>query len=146
MTVTNGAGCTSTESIRIRTDPCNNDNGCETPLARPDPGNTNEPTGINSDNAIEKYDVLGKDINTHGISNGMVHAYPNPASQELILDYAEKVAEIKALAFYDLNGRKLFDVEVSDTGISQLDVSMLPPGLYILKINGMVAMRVAVTR
>lgn len=146
VTVTNDAGCTASKSIRIRTDPCYNDSGCENPPARPEPGNSEEPADINSDNAIEKYDGMGKGINTRSNSNGLVHAYPNPASNELILDYAEKVAEIEALAFHDLNGRKLFDVKLSGTGISQLDVSMLPPGLYVLKINGTIAMRIALAQ
>lgn len=146
VTVTNDSGCTATKSITIRTNPCNNNSGCTEPWNRAVPSDITRPFEAAPRDATEELDITGMVSAAQSRDNSSVRVYPNPASHELILDYSKQVDKIEFLALYNLTGLKIRDVEVFSTGFTRLDVSMLPPGLYILNINGTKALRVALTR
>lgn len=146
VTVTNDAGCTATRSITVKTTACNNEGGCTDIWPRGTPGDETAWEDAPPAEATGEHPYNGTEINAQTSSNGLVRAYPNPASHELLLDYSEQVDKIQSLALFNLAGRKIRDVEVSGTGSTRLDVSALPPGLYILNINGTMALRVALVR
>jgi bilirubin oxidase len=71
--------------------------------------------------------------NTPGSAESDVNIYPNPAADRLHIDLSDKSAAVYYVTIYDVLGRKKFMLPkpmVSDA----LDVSMLTPGDYLLKI------------
>ncbi len=122
---------------------CINTSGCAAPWNLTDP---NQGEGAileeDADNLVEG----AKMTTTQTYGNGLIQIYPNPASQELNLDYSEQMADVHTIALFNLNGQKVLGVEISDTGYSRVDVSALPTGLYFLKINGTLALKVALVR
>ncbi len=149
VTATNHAGCTATKSVTVKTVACNNNSGCAPPWGLPTSGEENEEILENeeSERTAERDKWLENEASQeNSTGNELVRAYPNPASRELILDYAEQLAEVESIVLFDLNGRKLLDVEIDDSGYSRVDVSALPVGVYFLKINGAFVLRVALAR
>ena len=66
------------------------------------------------------------------LSNGKMLFYPNPAADVFSVDAGEKVSWIK---IYHLNGNLLLSQEV--TGKSVINISSLPKGIYVVKMNGL---------
>ena len=66
------------------------------------------------------------------LSNGKMLFYPNPAADVFSVDAGEKVSRIK---IYHLNGNLLLSQEV--TGKSVINISSLPKGIYVVKMNGL---------
>ena len=61
-----------------------------------------------------------------------VHVFPNPVSAELTVSSAEL---IKELAIFDLLGREVYRHDFNSENVN-VDVTHLPKGLYIIKVNG----------
>ena len=59
--------------------------------------------------------------------------YPNPATDKLHFDLPEGKTDAE-LSIYDLSGRKYITQTVHDQATT-LDISLLPPGLYLIYIN-----------
>ena len=59
--------------------------------------------------------------------------YPNPASDYLIVDM--KTQRINSFQVYDIAGRVIKDEEINPTDNKNIDVSDLPIGIYLLRIN-----------
>ncbi|QAA82492.1 T9SS type A sorting domain-containing protein [Aequorivita sp. H23M31] len=61
--------------------------------------------------------------------------YPNPSQGELNIE-ARIYAGPANLAIYDMNGRKVFNMDVEITQTRNIDISSLKTGIYLLKIEG----------
>ena len=79
-------------------------------------------------------------------SESMLRAYPNPATNQLTLDNGESV--IKEVVVFDITGRQVKRI-ISNEFQTTIDVSNLPTGMYIAKINtdqGLLTRKVQVVR
>ena len=63
---------------------------------------------------------------------GLIKVYPNPASNSLFVE-KEKAGELK-LSLRDIRGRILLE-SISSGQSAQLNISTLPPGIYILSMS-----------
>ncbi len=63
----------------------------------------------------------------------LVQAYPNPTAGKLTLKPELGIKEASAILF-DLNGKKLMDISITDE--TTVDLSQLPSGIYLLNISG----------
>ena len=102
-------------------------------------------TIINTD-TITSYDVL-LDIQEADMLQRLTGVVPNPATGSARVVSSLGLQRVEA---YDLSGRKVDDVRVSDGSLSAtLDVSQWPSGIYMLRIHttqGTVSKRLSVTR
>jgi hypothetical protein len=57
--------------------------------------------------------------------------FPNPASDIL---HVESVSMIERITIFNLTGNPILDIPDSSDYITSVDVSKLPPGLYIVRI------------
>ena len=63
-----------------------------------------------------------------------IHVYPNPARTFLVIEYeAEKVS---SCSLQNINGQTVSKISIYKEGSTRLDVSHLPPGIYILHFTG----------
>ena len=58
--------------------------------------------------------------------------YPNPVTDKL---YVSGVSAISNASVYDFNGRRILEAELSNNN-SSIDLSTIPFGVYLLKVNG----------
>jgi len=70
--------------------------------------------------------------NIHAVEKSEVKLYPNPALSELLLDNGQEL--IKEVALYDVMGKKVRYLTVNAFSTT-VDVSDLPNGIYVVKIN-----------
>ena len=70
--------------------------------------------------------------NIHAVEKSEVKLYPNPALSELLLDNGQEL--IKEVALYDVMGKKVRHLFVNAFS-TIVDVSDLPNGIYVVKIN-----------
>ncbi|MCP4313659.1 MAG: T9SS type A sorting domain-containing protein [Bacteroidetes bacterium] len=68
------------------------------------------------------------------VKRGDLRVYPNPASTHLFIVYQPIHAATGKLM--DSSGRSVMQFELAPGGSSQLDVSNISPGIYILKLEG----------
>lgn len=64
--------------------------------------------------------------------------YPNPTTDQLFLIFSENDIQDVSVSVYNLNGQQLFSQEIivnTASPVSVNNISELPSGLYILKIN-----------
>lgn len=64
----------------------------------------------------------------------IVSLYPNPASENAIIDFAIIEGE-KQISIYDLQGRRIGDTITTEELKHQLDLSNLQTGIYVIKIQ-----------
>jgi hypothetical protein len=79
-------------------------------------------------------------ISVENVRSAILAVYPNPASHRVNITHAE-AASNAVISITNLNGRKVFSLKpAKGTTLSKdIDVSMLPPGNYILAfLNGSV--------
>jgi hypothetical protein len=60
--------------------------------------------------------------------------YPNPASHDLTL---ESSTHISSYQIFDINGKEVLAEDQLNSMQKSIDVNTLPPGIYILKVNGL---------
>ena len=65
------------------------------------------------------------------ISNFNIH--PNPSSSNVKISAIE--TQIKTIDVYDLNGKLVISNQYNSVAITDLNISNLSNGIYILKIN-----------
>jgi len=70
--------------------------------------------------------------NIHAVEKSEVKLYPNPALSELLLNNGQEL--IKEIALYDVMGKKVRYLTVNAFS-TIIDVSDLPNGIYVVKIN-----------
>jgi hypothetical protein len=63
-----------------------------------------------------------------------VSLYPNPASENTIIDFVILEGE-KQVSIYDLQGRKVGDTITTEKLKHQLDLSNLQTGIYVIKMQ-----------
>ncbi len=74
-------------------------------------------------------------VDTENFANSQILVYPNPTIGKLYIDISR--VENNAIAFvYSITGKKLKKINLSNQSISELDITSLSSGLYILKISG----------
>lgn len=81
-------------------------------------------------------DTVSLDVTiTLGISNNklaqLIHIYPNPTKDVLTID-ASNIAQTYTLKLVDIHGKQLM-IQNKNTGITSLDLSQLPAGIYIVE-------------
>lgn len=73
-----------------------------------------------------------------GIENSSINSgfnlYPNPASKTVSLRFNTPFTEGK-VEVYDLNGRKLKTLQANNAYTTEMDISFLPSGIYLVKAN-----------
>jgi subtilisin family serine protease len=65
-----------------------------------------------------------------------VMVYPNPFREQVTIDYAVNVEDVKTIELYHINGQHVRSIEVNANGQTIIDTSDLNSGLYIISING----------
>ncbi|NUM50544.1 MAG: T9SS type A sorting domain-containing protein [Flavobacteriales bacterium] len=91
---------------------------------------------------IAKYIGAGPDTcgNTTGINENKVQTeglrvYPNPASNNVTIEWSKEL-QVQSLAVFDYLGREVLNEKLSNNTHSlQLDVSALPQGMYFLHLQ-----------
>lgn len=68
-------------------------------------------------------------------ANNLLAAYPNPASNELKIDFSSAESENATVTLYDLQGRMIREAEGSNNSEVKWDVSSITEGSYILKLT-----------
>lgn len=63
-----------------------------------------------------------------------INLYPNPADCYMTIDIQSQASDIFEYFVFDLNGNQLINGKIQ-TGVNQLNVSVLKNGLYILRIK-----------
>jgi len=89
-----------------------------------------------------KYDLT----NIHAVEKSEMKIYPNPALSELLIDNGQEL--MKEVSLYDVMGRKVKHLPVNAPSTT-IDVSDLPNGIYVVKINtasGVLVRKVQVVR
>jgi len=83
----------------------------------------------------EEIVTKSNEISADNINTEQVCIYPNPAHNELFLKLAPWINPEGNLNIFDLTGRKVCDFQVKSTGNIRLNLSDLPKGIYVLKIE-----------
>jgi hypothetical protein len=100
---------------------------------QPDEGNIN-PCGTTADGEVEDYSVLVKGPSTAGIDEHnlfkAVQIYPNPASNQLTIDFKELENEMDVIQIKDVTGKLILELKNLDSKTIQVDLSSLSKGLY----------------
>lgn len=73
-------------------------------------------------------------LGTVEIETPVLTVYPNPASDVLFLQLDMEVSDNLNYSLTDLNGRTIFRKQLKESN-AQIDVSMLPAGSYIVKVQ-----------
>jgi hypothetical protein len=68
------------------------------------------------------------------VSNSRLHAYPNPSSGTLNINYDASSADSEGLRIYDAKGQMLRQVRLTSPG-QEIRLSNLTPGIYLLKLG-----------
>lgn len=71
-----------------------------------------------------------------------VVAYPNPFEDNIIVNYAAQVDILETLDLYDVNGRHIRSISISEDGQTTIDTNDLKSGLYIIAINNIKFLKV----
>jgi polyhydroxybutyrate depolymerase len=84
-------------------------------------------------------DQLLNIIGEETISSRVIHAFPNPAGNTLILDFPAFDRPVAAtLEVYNLHGQPIHSQNISDLQHQTiLDVNAWPPGMYLLRVKAM---------
>ncbi|MCA0426619.1 MAG: T9SS type A sorting domain-containing protein [Bacteroidetes bacterium] len=62
--------------------------------------------------------------------------YPNPASENILVDLGKVISGKSRIAIYDLSGKEVMSQNYTDTeSLRQLDIKALNKGLYLLKVE-----------
>ncbi len=99
------------------------------------------PLGSNSDYiGIDQIDVIpqsGAGTNEAIKKDYSLLLYPNPAEKILNIRFIGKIFDNSSVSIYDVQGRLMYSDKFStpDNAWTQLNVSSLKPGLYILELN-----------
>jgi glucose/arabinose dehydrogenase len=65
-----------------------------------------------------------------------VSIYPNPAKDELIIDFSSASTSLSAqILIYDIQGKKVSAINKNDNAIQKVDTSNFAEGMYIMKIS-----------
>jgi len=93
--------------------------------------------GISGNVDLDVYHGTVNDFNTmihpaaiSQISNELLQIYPNPADNQLFIDNKIGV-KMRSIEILDSNGRLILQIS---SGLENIDVSNLQPGVYILKL------------
>lgn len=68
-------------------------------------------------------------------ADNAVQVWPNPASTHISVSYKNPSNTSASLSIFDLSGRLVYQKNITNTEASQIDVSYLSGGLYILELN-----------
>lgn len=83
--------------------------------------------------AVANPTVLG--INDYN-QNHQVSFYPNPAKDYITIDFGQLASQSSTLEIIDINGKVVLNKEFSSNTLSnRVDVSFLPKGVYLLRLN-----------
>lgn len=93
--------------------------------------------------AKQEAETLQNDINEE---NEFIHAYPNPFSNELQIDFALAESSVATLEIYNLTGQllgTLFDGEVKQSEIihARFDAEAIPSGMLIYRLKSIATQR-----
>lgn len=113
---------------------------------QPDEGNIS-PCGTTADGEVEDYSVMIKPVSTAGIEeNEMLQAvqiYPNPATDQLTIDFNELKTNLDLVQIKDVTGKLILELKNQGSKTIQVDLSSLSNGMYhvILQAEGIQATR-----
>jgi hypothetical protein len=82
------------------------------------------------------YKFTEKGLGTGDLNNDKKKIYPNPATNELIIELPGSAGQHKSLLFRTMNGTVVKEVSIPAYSDSQIiNITDLPKGFYILEIN-----------
>jgi hypothetical protein len=69
--------------------------------------------------------------------DGQIELYPNPASERVHLSWNLKRDKLSGIGLFDLSGKLILEISLnsSESGEYDLDVSALPAGAYMLRVE-----------
>ena len=71
-------------------------------------------------------------VEIHALNEG-IKVYPNPVQNSFKIDY--RGHEIETLTLYNSQGQLIKELRIESEGITETNISHLPSGVYILRIN-----------
>jgi hypothetical protein len=74
-------------------------------------------------------------LTTPDIANTNYTVFPNPASAYIQINKNYNVGNSNWLYIFDLSGRKVMELNMSDEPVDIIDISLLSSGMYILQFN-----------
>ena len=85
-------------------------------------------------NTVTPDELKSSAVNTP--SDVKLHVWPNPASASVTIELTgQESGSVNMAGIYNLNGMKVISVELSGSEKHLLDVSMLPTGIYFVKVT-----------
>jgi len=96
------------------------------------PGSVLSPLGLKSKVA----DISSISSNSNEISDSDVNlkVYPNPISSGVLNIEIENLANTATLRIYSVNGTLCYEKVIDETGVMQIDRSLLASGVYVIKV------------
>lgn len=92
-----------------------------------------DPSGFSKDFFIARIDMV-TGISNPTLSNLRVSIFPNPASKEFTIQFADKIKQV-TISLFDLSGNLLYKKNSSQTQSVTLQTMNLPAGIYLVKIE-----------
>jgi hypothetical protein len=80
--------------------------------------------------SVMKYDSVYVGINNH--ENNHIVVYPNPAENEITINFRDDLDDLKNLEISDIRGMIVFKTLTSNNRIT-VDINDLPAGIYVVK-------------
>ncbi len=94
-------------------------------------------TGECYDSYCEKVYIRERDDRRRvGLNEANWSLFPNPATNKLTIQWAERSAQPQTLQIIDLSGRVVKRLQISQESNAKIDVSDLSSGVYIVEIEG----------
>ena len=90
---------------------------------------------LSDEEIILIYNTGSVSIETVGISKGKLNLWPTPADNLLHVNYSSKYNNMATLSVFNTNGKQVLSKDIQGTCNTELDVSNLPSGIYILKLT-----------
>ena len=137
VTVTNASGCSRTLKRKVKVDTCPGADGCDifVPLDGEDPDNEAvAPGSETTEPATEPRQALAPTVKIQ----------PNPASGWAQIDCSALGFAVGEAEILDATGRVVRRLPMPPGGVLEVDLSALPPGIYVVGLDGKVFEKLAV--
>ncbi len=87
---------------------------------------------------VDDINISGTVINPNGINDisnaNTIHVYPNPSLGEIILSFDQLIVAGEIAIFNSL-GEKIFDQEISNRRLTEINLKYVSRGIYFLKVQ-----------
>lgn len=86
--------------------------------------------------SLKKFTLLQQGTAIKSVEVPQFKVYPNPASEELVIENGDRKVENENVGIYDLSGRCVLSQHSNFNSPLKINVSHLPAGVYFVRVNG----------